>query len=151
MRRFLSTVLAVSVAGCGRSTAPTQPTPDISGNWSGTITSAAAGTGTISFTLSQVCLVLLPPGSGCEDALSGSWSASFASSASDESGALGGEIGQSAVLLDLAQSTSATCPLNVSATMTGSTSMRGTFASARPGGTGFCPAADSGTFSATKQ
>jgi hypothetical protein len=155
MRRFLSILLVVSVVACERlsptdltaHTAP--PPPNLSGNWSGTISSFAAGNGTISFTLMQMCLVLDPPGSGCQVFLDGTWSASFANPASNESGTLSGGVADSTVSVDLMPSASGPCPLIVTAMLSDSTSFRGTytfFRTANPSCT-----ADNGTVTAIKQ
>lgn len=154
VRRLPLVLLAVSVVACTRKS-PTAPpsTPNISGNWSGTVSSDTAGNGTISFTISQMCLTLLPPGSGCEGQLSGSGVVSFANSTSNENGALSGYIAQSLVVLTLTQSTAGPCPLNFSGTMVGSTIMRGIYSSAHVGGAPgvLCPTPDFGMFSVTKQ
>ena len=151
MRRFLLIMLAVSGVACGRSSpaAPTAPPPppNLSGNWSGTISSFVAGNGTISFTLTQGCLSLDPPGSGCNVMLDGTWSASLANPTSNESGTLSGGVNETTVSVSLAQSTSGLCPLIVTATLADSTSIRGTYTQSR---TTSC-AGDNGTVAAIKQ
>ncbi len=153
MRRFLSMVLAVSAVACRSrdiQLTPPRVVPDISGNWSGTITSALAGNGTISLTQSQMCLILLPPGQGCQPALSGTWSASFPNSVTAENGSLSGQVSESTVTFGLSFNSSSACPIYVSATLADSTSMHGTYTQFHTMGNAACTGIDSGTVSLTK-
>ena len=152
MQRFLVILVGLTVVACGRRgveiTGP-PPTPDISGNWSGT--SAAAGMGTLSFTLAQHCLILLPPGQGCQEALSGTWLASLLNAGADgESGSLSGQVSASTVILGLTLSNPGTCQLLVTATLSGAATMHGTYTQSGRAGTAACTGVDSGTVSLAK-
>ena len=148
MRRFVSIVLAVSAVACEKSspTAP-PPTPDISGNWSGTLTSAQPGaSATVTFALAQTGLIDLPPNPGLDpnQALAGTWTIYPALTVPIiVSGSLSGFINGSAVSFVFTANPSNNCPWNVTAAMTGAASMSGSYTS--------CSASNSGTFSATRQ
>jgi hypothetical protein len=148
-------VLSVTAMACGRATAPTTPIPpgpNMSGTWSGTISSVMAGNGTLSLTLSERCLSLLPPGVGCEEELLGTWSTSFADSANNRGGTVSGSVSGSSVSLSLYPGLAGTCPLSVTAALLNTVSsvqltlgMNGSFTTMN------CAVADSGTISAIKQ
>ena len=157
MRRFVSILLVMVVAACEiyRPTAP-PPTPDISGSWSGPISSAVAGTGTLSVTVFRMCLILLPPGHGCQAAYSGGfdegWSTSFSNAASNDSGSqVGAQVSGSTVILSLSPSNSGTCPLLVTATLSDSTMMHGTYTQSTHAGSAPCSGVDSGSVSLTRR
>ena len=131
MRRFVSGLILAVLVACTESTGPTT---SLAGNWSGTISSVLYGNGAMAFTLAQ-----------SSKALSGTWSATFANAANNDSGSLSGNVSGSAVSIVLTPSNPFTCPFNVTATLSGSTSMSGTYAAFN------CTVAASGTFVAAKQ
>jgi hypothetical protein len=147
MNRLLFGLLLLTA--CGGETQPTQPTPNLGGNWSGTITSTLSNTGTISLTLSQMGMVLLPPGVGMEQDLVGTWVTSFLNFNADAySGTLSGRVNESSVAFSLtpSQPTSrGVCPRNFTGALTNASSMHGTYVTFN------CTFADSGTFTVTKQ
>ena len=148
MRLFLSVLVLASVAACEKSTAPAEPqSPNLSGNWTGTISSAVAGSGTLALTISQFCIFETPSGD-CENELSGTWSATYANPANNAAGSIEGSITQSAVMLDLVPAVAGTCPLIVTAVATDSTSFDGTYSQSRSQGS--CTGVDSGTLAAEK-
>lgn len=149
LRWFIAVAGLTVLAGCGSELQPTQPTPNLSGNWSGTITSTLSSTGTISLTLSQMGLVLLPPGVGMEQDLVGTWVTSFLNFNADaNSGTLSGRVNESSVAFSLTPSQPTprgVCPRNFTGALTNATSMHGTYVTFN------CTFTDSGTFTVTKQ
>lgn len=145
MRLRLSIVLAAAVVACGRSSTPTAPTPNISGNWSGTMFSTQSGNGELAFTLTQRGLSLLPPGTGQEQELTGTWSGSFLNANADGmSGTASGTVSQSSVTLALTPGVTG-CAYSLTATLTGAVSMSGTWTTSN------CPYQAGGALSATRQ
>lgn len=148
--RIIAAVCATTIA-CGKSspTAVTPQTVDVSGNWSGAISSARAGNGTLLLILTPDCLPLLPPGRGCEVSLMGKWTTLFENPAYSDSGSVGGTVQDSTARITLGRRDPNICPFVVTATAN-RTSMHGTF------GGQFCietmtfPPADSGTVSLLK-
>jgi hypothetical protein len=146
MKRLLFGLLVLTA--CGRDTS-TQPTPNLSGNWSGTITSSQSSDGTISLTLTQMGLVLLPPGVGSEQVITGTWMTSFRSvGPTSNDGTVSGQVDESSVAFSLTPSQpipSGICPRNFTGALTNATSIHGTYVTFN------CTFADSGTFTVTKQ
>jgi hypothetical protein len=128
MQRFLTTLLCLAAIACGRSSPTTPPqTVDISGNWSGTISSARAGTGTLLLILDQHCLPLLPPGNGCQGQLTGKWTTIFTNPANSDSGTVSGTVQDSTTEFSLGRRDPNTCPFLVTATVSQRTSLNGKF------------------------
>lgn len=132
MRKLITGIVVVWLAACGRTTEPT--TADLSGSWSGTISSATSGAGTLGLTLSQ-----------SSNSLSGTWTATFSSAQYNNHGTLTGTVSGSSVSMVLTATGQAACPINVSGTLSGSTSISGSYVGSD------CTTSSTGTFSATKQ
>lgn len=146
LRWFIAVAGLTVLAGCGSELQPTQPTPNLSGSWSGTITSTLSSTGTISLTLSQIGLVLLPSGVGMEQDLTGTWLTSFLNVNADaNSGTLSGRVNEASVAFSLTPATPGVCPRDFTGTLANVTSMHGTYVTFN------CTFTDSGTFTVTKQ
>jgi len=146
VRRLALIPFAVALVAC-RSSSPTASlsTLDISGNWSGTLTNAANRLPTpLSFTVEQGGLVYLQPSPGPDpnQVLAGTYSLDT-DLAVIIGGSVSGVINKSTVSLALNKSPSNGCVILVTATMTGANSMRGNYT--------WCPASDSGSFSATRR
>jgi hypothetical protein len=151
MQRFLTAALCAAAIACGRSspTAPPQ-TVDISGNWSGSIISARAGSGTLLLILNQRCLPLLPPGHGCEGDLTGKWTTIFLNPAYSDSGTVSGSVQDSTTEFSLDQRDPNICPFEVTATVNRGTSMNGKFGGQACIAIMTFPPPDSGTVSVSK-
>jgi hypothetical protein len=138
MQRVLTIVGALALAAC-TAKSPTAPgSGDIISNWSGPISDALLGTGTLSLSLVQ----------SPSDSVTGTWATTFADPNDDLSGAVAGNIRGSTLSAVLKPNNPPTCqygPFGLTASLAGTTSMSGTFATLN------CTVADSGTFSATKQ
>ncbi len=94
LRRFSTIVFAAFGVACGRSSPmASTATPDISGTWSGTISSAKTGNTTLLFTLVQGApLIDLSPSHGVDPnvAIGGTWSRTFTELATTTGGTLNG-------------------------------------------------------------
>jgi hypothetical protein len=137
MQRVLVIVGAVVLVACGRKSS-TAPTPaDVVGSWSGPISDALLGPGTLSMSLTQT-----------GDSVTGFWSTSFPDSAEDLDGYAAGNVFGPTLTVVLKPSNPPTCtygPFDITAAVNGTMSMNGTFVTIQ------CAAADSGTFSASRQ
>ena len=129
MRRLMMISVTAALVACGKSspTAARAPIPNIAGSWSGTVSVTPTLHGTLALTLTQT-----PAGSGFPDyqslnMLTGTWSTVFANTADNSSGIVAGTVASDSVIqITLQPSVSqGTCSLNVSATLTGMTSMSG--------------------------
>ncbi len=151
MQRFLTTVLCVAAIACGR-TSPTAPlqTVDITGNWSGTITSARAGSGTMLLILDQHCLPLLPPGGGCQVEVLGKWTTIFPNPIYTDSGSVWGTVHDSTTVFGLDPRDRNICPNFVTATVNRGTSINGKFGGQLCPANKTSPLLDSGTVFVTK-
>jgi hypothetical protein len=128
--------LALAACTAKPSTAP--GSGDINSNWSGPISDALLGNGTLSLSLVQ----------SPSDSVTGTWMTTFPDPNDDLSGPLAGNIKGSTLSAVLRPSNPPTCqygPFDLTASLAGTTSMTGTFATIN------CTIADSGTFSVTKQ
>jgi hypothetical protein len=136
MQRVFWIVGAVVLVACSKSS--TAPTPaDVVGNWSGPLSDALLGNGTLSLSLTEI-----------GDSVSGFWSTSFPDSAEDLDGSVVGHVTGATLSVELKPADPPTCtygPFAITALVTGTTSMSGTFVTVQ------CAAADSGTFSTSKQ
>ena len=147
-RRVISFVTAAFIVGgaftvsaCSResssATAPLQAGA-IDGNWSGALTDAIVGNGTLSLSLNQF-----------GDSVDGTWSSTFPNSNDDHAGTLRGAISGSTLSVLLKPIGGSTCqygPFELTVTVTSAGSMSGTLAEAYP-----CVIGDSGSFSGAKQ
>lgn len=138
MQRVLVIVGAVVfLACCGKSS--TAPTPaDVVGTWSGPMSDALLGSGTLTLSLTEMA----------NDSVSGTWATNFPDSADDLDGYVLGHVAGSTLSVELKPSNPPTCtygPFDLTASVTGNSAMSGTFVSVQ------CPAADSGTFTTSKQ
>ncbi len=147
-RRVISFVTAAfivcggfSVSACSResssATAPLQAGA-INGSWSGALTDAIVGNGTLSLTLNQF-----------GDSVDGTWCSTFPNSNDDHAGTLRGAIAGSTLSVLLKPIGGSTCqygPFELTATVSSAGSMSGTLAEAYP-----CVISDSGSFSGAKQ
>jgi hypothetical protein len=124
-------VIALTAVACTSSTSPSGA--NVAGNWSGTLTSSYAGSGTVGFSLSQ---------SG--SSVSGTWFTTFGNSANNNSGSLSGNLNGSTITAVLTPSNPLGCPSNVTGTLNGSTSITGTYAAFS------CSVSDGGPFTVTK-
>ena len=126
------------MAACAKKS-PTAPVnANVAGNWSGPVSDALLGSGTVSFSLVQAA----------NDSLSGTWATVFANPVHNLSGNVVGAISGSKVSIILKPASPPTCqygPFLFTGALAGTTLMSGTFASAID-----CVVADSGTFSASK-
>ena len=144
MHRLRRLIFTVAVVACGRS-ATGGSTPNLAGSWSGTISSATAGNGTLSFSMTQRGLSLLPPGVGVEGELTGTWSTTFANPASNGTGTLSGSVLGSDVSITFTPNVPGTCPFTMTGTAAGASAINGTYVSTN------CTVASSGTIMAKKQ
>jgi len=151
MPRFLTAVLCFAAIACGRSSpaAPKQ-TVNITGNWSGAISSARAGSGTLLLILDQQCLVLLPPGNGCQWQLTGKWTTLFSNPANSDSGTVSGSVQDSTTQFSLVRRDTNICPFLVTATVNHGASINGKFGGQACIAIMTFPPPDSGTVSVTK-
>jgi hypothetical protein len=138
MLTVLAAALVLSACGSDSSSPSSTSSTTIGGNWAGTVTSsgrlAQVGVGTLRTSIGQ---------NG--GALSGTWTVSYTNPANNNSGSLTGLVTGSSVTLTLTSSVPTACPFNVTATLSGSSSMSGTYATFN------CTVADGGQFAATKQ
>jgi hypothetical protein len=138
MQRILMIVGTVTMVACGANSSTGPTTGGVASSWSGPISDALLGSGTLSLSLVQYR----------SDSVTGTWATAFANSNDDLSGAVAGNINGSTLSVRLKPNNPPTCqygPFTLTASLTGTTSMTGTFATID------CTVADSGTFSATKQ
>jgi hypothetical protein len=148
MRKLTLVVLIVFVSACNDSSSiPTAPTPNISGAWAGTIAGTAAGSGALSLALAEGGVIGLPPDSGLDPSrpIGGTWSSSFSNAVNDSGGNLSGFIDGSSVTATLTPSAAGQCTVSITATMTSSTSMSGTYVLSG------CPTSANGTISLVKK
>lgn len=131
MRRLVAFVAFLALAACGGDS--TSPSASLAGNWSGTIVSRTAGSGTVTMTMLQ---------SG--SSLSGTWNTTFSNSSYNNSGTLSGSVSGSQIAASLTSSVPTACGSNIAGALSGTT-ITGTYAAAN------CSVAESGTFSITKQ
>lgn len=92
MRRLLCLATLLLAAGCDHA-APTAfniAPADFTGDWGGGISRTLADTETVFLTLKQQPLVLLPPGKGAQEMLTGTWSMFTRSGAPEDSGTVTG-------------------------------------------------------------
>ncbi len=133
-RVFMIAALAVLAACAAKSS--TAPTPaDIAGSWSGPLTDALQGSGTLSFSLAQT-----------GDSVTGTWSIAYANPADDVSGLAAGDVSGSTISILLRPSNPLTCqfgPFQITATVTGPSAISGSYSSVQ------CANDDSGTFTAS--
>lgn len=143
MRNRLALLLAsvLLVSACGGDSSPTASSStsvNLAGNWIGTVTSAGrvaqVGVGTFHGTLAQNGL-----------SLNGSWNVVYSNVANNNSGALTGVITGNSVTLTLTSGVPTACPFNATGTLSGSSSMTGTYSTFN------CTVADGGQFSMQKQ
>jgi hypothetical protein len=131
---------AITIAACSKSnsaTSPLQPAV-IDGTWSGALSDANIGTGTLSLYLNQL-----------GDSVTGTWTSSYPDPNNDVVGTVFGTVGGSTLTIVLKPDGGSTCqfsPLKLIATVTTAGSMSGTVANAYP-----CIVSDSGSFNGTKQ
>jgi hypothetical protein len=128
----------VAMVACNSNSSTGPTAGGVASSWSGPISDALLGSGTLSLSLVQYP----------SDSVTGTWATTFANSNDDLSGAVAGNINGSTLSVRLKPNNPPTCqygPFALTASLTGTTSMTGTFATID------CTVADSGTFSATKQ
>jgi hypothetical protein len=132
---------ALTVSACSResssATAPLQPGA-ITGSWSGALTDAIVGSGTLSLNLNQF-----------GDSVDGTWNSTFPNSNDNHAGTLRGAVAGSTLSVLLKPIGGSTCqygPFELTATVTSAGSMSGTLTEAYP-----CVVANSGSFSGAKQ
>jgi hypothetical protein len=130
LTHFAALLCLTAGLACGGDS--TSPTANLTGNWSGTISSQLAGPGTFVLTFVE-----------SSSSLSGTWSTTFSNTANNNAGSLSGTASGSSVTLTLTPSDPQSCPFHVTGVMSG-TVISGTYA-AFP-----CTVAESGTFSASK-
>lgn len=105
-----------------------------------------AGTGTLQLTVTQMSLILTPPGKGAQEALGGQWSTSFTDPTFDDSGTVNGTAWSANTDITLALTDSATaCAIDLTGSRTGAPSLNGTFTSSA------CAKEQSGSFVVVKQ
>jgi uncharacterized membrane protein len=107
MNRFTASVVAVVLAsGCAASpTAPSPPaaTSDLRGTWSGSLSDAFNGTGTLVFTLSETGSV------GALTGLTGTWSATYGDSTKNTAGTVAGALFNGVLGLSFRPASRASC------------------------------------------
>jgi hypothetical protein len=133
--------LAIVMSACSgaNSAKPSSvPVTNVAGNWTGTVSSATAGSqvgvGTFHATFVQD-----------EASLSGSWNVSYSDPANNNSGELTGIITGTSVTLTLSSGVATACPFSATATLSGETAMSGTYSTFN------CAVADGGQLNITKQ
>ena len=128
----------VALVACTAISSTGPVTAGVASSWLGPISDALLGNGTLSLSLVQ----------SPSDSVTGTWATTFPNSNDDLSGAVAGTIKGSTLSVRLKPNNPPTCqygPFYLTASLTGTTSMTGSFATIN------CTVADSGTFSATKQ
>lgn len=135
MQRVIMVAAAAVLAACGAKSS-TAPIPaEIAGTWLGPVTDALQGSGTLSFSLAQT-----------GDSVTGTWSITYANSAADVSGLAAGDVSGSTISILLRPSNPPTCqygPFRITATVTGTSAMSGSYSSVE------CANGDTGTFTAS--
>lgn len=138
MQRVLLIFAAMAVIACGAKSTTAPITANVTGSWSGPISDALLGSGTLSLSLTQF-----------GDSVTGSWSTSFPNASDDLLGQVMGTISGSTIAVLLKPFGGSTCqygPFNLTATESVTGSLSGTFMTAYN-----CSVPDSGTYSAVKQ
>jgi hypothetical protein len=137
MQRVLMIVGTLVLVACHKSsTAPA--TANVAGNWSGPISDALLGNGTLTFSLSQEST----------DSVFGTWTTTYANPANDLSGEVDGHISGLSLTVVLKAIDPTTCqfgPIDITGQVSGAASISGTFATIP------CAETDTGTFSVVKQ
>lgn len=149
MQRHVTSFVSAAVAACAAfsiiacspksnsATSPLQPAA-IDGTWSGAVTDAILGGGTLSLNLNQF-----------GDSVNGTWGLTFPNANNDVVGTALGTVGGSTLTVLLKPLGGSTCqygPFELTATVTSGGSMSGKLAEAYP-----CAVSDSGSFTGTKQ
>jgi len=132
-RTALCTVVAVIASACGSSSPTTPAAPNTSGTWTGTVTDAVMGQGTVRLTITQ---------SG--SSLAGTWATTYANVTANNSGTLTGAVNNATVTATLIPTIPTSCPFNATATQNGN-AMSGTYTAFN------CAMAVSGSISVSKQ
>jgi len=138
MQRVLLIVATMAVIACGAKSTTAPITGNVTGSWSGPISDALLGPGTLSLSLTQVT-----------DSVTGTWATTFPNANNDLVGLLAGNISGSTITVLLQPLGGSTCqygPFNLTATESGTTALSGKFITAYN-----CTQPDSGTYSGTKQ
>jgi hypothetical protein len=112
----------------------TAPTTTITGSWLGTITSAAAGEGTLAFTVTE-----------SSGTVSGNWSSSYVNPVYNNSGPVSGTESGQTVAMTLSSISPASCSYSLAGSLSGTNSITGTFAAFN------CATDQTGVFAAQKQ
>ncbi|HEV3139481.1 MAG TPA: hypothetical protein VGY57_03140 [Vicinamibacterales bacterium] len=99
----------VAAIACGSSTSPSPPV-NIAGTWNGTVSDSQLGTGTVTATINQ-----------SNSAVAGTWAASYANAANNNSGTLAGTVDGSNVSMTLKPSAPGSCAILLSTTSDGRT------------------------------
>jgi hypothetical protein len=137
MQRVILIVGAVALVACAKSsTAPA--TANVTGSWSGPISDAILGNGTISITLTEAK----------SDSVVGTWATIYQNPADDLSGNVEGHVSGATLSVVLKAINPTTCqfgPIDLTATVLGTTSMSGTFVTVP------CAVSDSGSFTMIRQ
>jgi hypothetical protein len=138
MQRALLIVSMVAATACAGKSSTAPITGNVSGSWSGPMSSALLGTGTLSLSLVQV-----------GDSVTGTWTTAFPVPGLDLIGTVAGNISGSTITVLLQPLGGSTCqygPYDLTATVSGTSSLRGSFVTAYN-----CVLPDSGTYTAAKQ
>jgi hypothetical protein len=137
MQRVFIIAAAAVLAACSAKSS-TAPTPaEVAGSWSGPISDGLQGSGTLSLSLAQT-----------GDSVTGTWSIAYANPVADIAGLAAGDVSGSTFFILLRPSNPSTCqfgPFQITATVTGTTAMSGSYSTVQ------CANGDSGTFSASTQ
>lgn len=133
MKRSLF-LLSLLCAACGTPASPSSSRP-LNGTWTGIMTapSTSLGSGAVRLNMIQDAA-----------AVSGTWSVSFAAAGATDSGGMNGTLSGTAVSLTFRSTSSNTCPVALSGTLTGQT-LTGSYS------TFSCDQSAGGTFTLNRQ
>ena len=113
MQRIVMIAGMVALVACAKSaTGPL--TANVTGSWSGPISDAQLGSGTLSLSLTQV-----------SDSVTGTWATAYPNAASDLSGNVEGHVSGPTLSITMKSSNPSTCqfgPINLTASVSGTTS-----------------------------
>ena len=129
----LAAALAVLATACGSSDPAAPSAPNVAGTWTGTVTDAVMGQGTVRLAISQT-----------GSSLAGTWATTYANVTNNNGGSLTGTVSADNVTATLIPTTPTACPFNATATLNGR-AMSGTYTAFN------CAMAVSGSISVSRQ
>jgi hypothetical protein len=137
MQRVFLIAAAAVLAACAAKSSTAPAPAEVAGSWTGPVTDALLGSGTLSFSLAQT-----------GDSVTGTWSINFADSTKDIAGLAAGDVSGSTISIRLKPSNPPTCqygPYEIAASVTtsGTSVISGSYSTVQ------CANGDSGTFTAS--